>query len=46
MEAVCTNIIGTDNVITAAVENHVERVLFLFIDKAAYPINTIGMTSI
>lgn len=44
MEAVRTNIIGTDNVITAAVENHVERVIFLSTDKAAYPINTMGMT--
>ena len=44
MEAVRTNIIGTDNVITAAVENHVERVVFLSTDKAAYPINTMGMT--
>ncbi len=44
MEAVRTNIIGTDNVITAAVENHVERVIFLSTDKAAYPINSMGMT--
>ena len=44
MEAVRTNIIGTDNVITAAIENHVERVVFLSTDKAAYPINTMGMT--
>lgn len=44
MEAVRTNIIGTDNVITAAVENRVERVVFLSTDKAAYPINAMGMT--
>lgn len=44
MEAVKTNIIGTDNVITAAVENRVERVVFLSTDKAAYPINSMGMT--
>lgn len=44
MEAVKTNIIGTDNVITAAVENKVERVVFLSTDKAAYPINSMGMT--
>lgn len=44
MEAVRTNVIGTDNVITAAVENHVERVVFLSTDKAAYPINSMGMT--
>ncbi len=44
MEAVRTNIIGTDNVITAAIENKVERVVFLSTDKAAYPINSMGMT--
>lgn len=44
MEAVRTNIVGTDNVITAAVENKVERVVFLSTDKAAYPINSMGMT--
>lgn len=44
MEAVKTNIIGTDNVITAAVESHVERLVFLSTDKAAYPINSMGMT--
>ena len=44
IEAVRTNIIGTDNVITAAVENKVERVVFLSTDKAAYPINSMGMT--
>ena len=44
MEAVKTNIIGTDNVITAAVENNVEHVVFLSTDKAAYPINSMGMT--
>ena len=44
MEAVKTNIIGTDNVITAAVENKVERVVFLSTDKAAYPINSMGMS--
>ncbi|WP_027218060.1 polysaccharide biosynthesis protein [Butyrivibrio fibrisolvens] len=44
MEAVKTNIIGTDNVITAAVENNVERVVFLSTDKAAYPINSMGMS--
>ena len=44
MEAVRTNIIGTDNVISAAVENEVERVVFLSTDKAAYPINSMGMT--
>ncbi len=42
MEAVKTNIIGTDNVITAAVENAIKKVVFLSTDKAAYPINTMG----
>ncbi len=44
MEAVRTNIVGTDNVITAAVENGIKRVVFLSTDKAAYPINAMGMT--
>lgn len=44
MEAVKTNVIGTDNVITAAVENAVKKVVFLSTDKAAYPINTMGGT--
>ncbi len=44
MEAVRTNVLGTDNVITAAVDNQVKRVVFLSTDKAAYPINSMGMT--
>ena len=44
MEAVRIDIIGTDNVITAAVEDTVERVVFLSTDKAAYPINSMDMT--
>lgn len=44
LEAVKTNIIGTDNVITAAVENGIEKLVFLSTDKAAYPINSMGMT--
>lgn len=44
MEAVRTNVMGTDNVITAAVENKVSRVVFLSTDKAAYPINAMGMS--
>ena len=44
MEAVKTNIIGTDNVIQAAIEAKVQRVVFLSTDKAAYPINAMGMT--
>ena len=44
MEAVRTNVIGTDNVITAAIENSVECVICLSTDKAAYPINAMGIT--
>lgn len=42
MEAVKTNIIGTDNVLTAAIEANVESVICLSTDKAAYPINAMG----
>ena len=42
MEAVRTNIIGTDNVLHAAVETDVKRVVCLSTDKAAYPINAMG----
>ena len=42
MEAVRTNIIGTDNVLHAAIEAGVERVVCLSTDKAAYPINAMG----
>ena len=42
MEAVRTNIIGTDNVLTAAIEEGVECVICLSTDKAAYPINAMG----
>lgn len=42
MEAVKTNIIGTDNVLHAAIEEGVERVVCLSTDKAAYPINAMG----
>ena len=44
MEAVRTNVIGSDNVITACVKNHVKKAIFLSTDKAAYPINAMGMT--
>ena len=44
MEAVRTNVIGTDNVLTAAVEEGVECVICLSTDKAAYPINSMGMS--
>lgn len=42
MQAVKTNIIGTDNVLTAAIEAKVKRVVCLSTDKAAYPINAMG----
>lgn len=44
MQAVRTNIIGSENVLEAAVRNKVKRVVVLSTDKAAYPINTMGMT--
>jgi UDP-glucose 4-epimerase len=44
MEAVKTNVSGTDNVIDAAVECGVERVLCLSTDKAVYPINAMGIS--
>lgn len=44
MEAVRTNVEGTDNVLTAAVEAGVKRVICLSTDKAAYPINAMGMS--
>ncbi len=44
MEAVRTNVIGTDNVLIAAIEEGVECVICLSTDKAAYPINSMGMT--
>ena len=44
MEAVKTNVQGSDNVISACVENHVKKAIFLSTDKAAYPINAMGMT--
>ena len=44
MEAVRTNVIGTDNVLTAAIEEDVESVICLSTDKAAYPINAMGIT--
>ena len=42
MEAVRTNIIGTDNVLTAAIEEGVKSVICLSTDKAAYPVNAMG----
>lgn len=44
MEAVKTNVIGTDNVLTAAIEVKVGAVICLSTDKAAYPINAMGIT--
>ena len=44
MEAVRTNVIGTDNVLTAAIEEGVESVICLSTDKAAYPINAMGIS--
>ena len=42
MEAVRTNVIGTDNVLHAAIAEGVERIVCLSTDKAAYPINAMG----
>jgi UDP-N-acetylglucosamine 4,6-dehydratase len=44
LEAVKTNIFGAENVIDAAVQNDVKRVIVLSTDKAVYPINAMGMT--
>ncbi|MFA6866189.1 MAG: polysaccharide biosynthesis protein [Clostridia bacterium] len=42
IEAVNTNILGTDNVLTAAIEEGVKRIICLSTDKAAYPVNAMG----
>jgi UDP-glucose 4-epimerase len=44
MEAVATNVIGTGNVIDAAIRNDVSRVVCLSTDKAVYPVNAMGMS--
>ena len=44
LEAIQTNILGAENVLEAAAENNVEKVVVLSTDKAVYPINTMGMT--
>ncbi|RWW91284.1 hypothetical protein BHE74_00000156 [Ensete ventricosum] len=44
MEAVKTNIIGTENVLEAAIQNTVKRVVCLSTDKAVYPINAMGIS--
>jgi len=44
MQAVKTNIIGTENVLDSAIQNNVERVIVLSTDKACYPINAMGIS--
>jgi UDP-N-acetylglucosamine 4,6-dehydratase/5-epimerase len=44
LEAVKTNILGTDNVLTAAIDYEVKKVICLSTDKAAYPINAMGIS--
>lgn len=44
IEAVKTNVLGSNNVISACANNHVKKAIFLSTDKAAYPINAMGMT--
>ncbi len=44
IEAVKTNVLGTDNVLTAAIEMGVRKVICLSTDKAAYPINAMGIS--
>jgi UDP-N-acetylglucosamine 4,6-dehydratase len=44
LEAVKTNILGTDNVLEAAIKYHVQRVICLSTDKAVYPINAMGIS--
>lgn len=44
LEAVKTNVLGTDNVLTGAIEMGVKKVICLSTDKAAYPINAMGIS--
>src|SRR5690606_42112984 len=44
MEAVKTNVLGTENVLEAAIQNAVNRVVCLSTDKAVYPINAMGIS--
>lgn len=44
MEAIRTNVLGTDNTLRAALNAHVTRLVVLSTDKAAYPINAMGMS--
>ena len=46
LEAVKTNIIGTDNVLTSAIETGVKKIICLSTDKAAYPVNVMGITKL
>ena len=46
LEAVKTNIIGTENILDSAIKNNVQKVICLSTDKAVYPINAMGMTKI
>lgn len=44
MQAVRTNVLGTENVLNAAIENKVQKVVVLSTDKAVYPINAMGIS--
>ncbi|HCT3120669.1 TPA: polysaccharide biosynthesis protein [Morganella morganii] len=44
LEALKTNVLGTENVLEAAIQNNVERVVCLSTDKAVYPINAMGIS--
>ena len=44
IEAVNTNVLGTENVLTAAIENNIKKVICLSTDKAVYPINAMGVS--
>src|SRR5579863_3028935 len=44
IEATRTNILGTENMLNAAIDNHVKNVIVLSTDKAVYPINAMGMS--
>ena len=44
LEAVKTNIVGTENILDSAIRNNVQKVICLSTDKAVYPINAMGMT--
>lgn len=44
LQAIKTNVLGTENVLNAAIKNNVKKVICLSTDKAAYPINAMGMS--